>query len=129
MFNMVNREIKITKVYSEIGNYPYNYYSEGIVPTWDKNNYEEAVLLTAPTHERDTTVYADDMSITFTSIPKEEGFQVVSNQTCSRRMVFVMGTTNAKVSGDAAIEKVSYNKEHNRTIVVLSSDWTALEVK
>lgn len=108
---------------------PYNYYSEGVVPTWDKNNYEEAVLLTVPNYERETTVYTDEMSMTFTSIPEKEGFRVISDKPCRRRIVIIVGTMDAKVSGNVAVHKTYSDEEHNRTIVVLSGDWTALEVK
>ena len=108
---------------------PYNYYQEGVVPTWDKENYQEAVLLTVPSYERKSAVYTDDTSWEFTSIPQDGGFKVVADKPCARRVVIVMGKVDAKISGDVKVTEVSYDKESNRTIFVLSDDWTVLEVK
>lgn len=106
---------------------PYNYYAEDVIPTWEKDNYTEAVLLTAPKYESETCVYTDDASMTFTSAPTEEGFRVVADQKCKRRMVIVIGA--AEISADAEITELSYDKVSNRTTAVLSGDWTVLEVK
>lgn len=106
---------------------PYNYYKEDVVPTWDKDKYIEAVLLTAPQYERETAIYTDEACYLFTSTPTEEGFRVVSSGVCERRVVIVVGKVT--VSGDVRITDVSYDKESNRTMVVLSDDWTVLEVK
>lgn len=108
---------------------PYNYYQEGVVPTWEKENYKEAVLLTVPSYERKSTIYTDDASWTFTSIPQDDGFRVVADKPCARRVVIVMGRLDAKISADAEIIETSYDEESNHTIVVLSDDWTALEAK
>lgn len=106
---------------------PYNYYADGVIPTWEKDNYTEAVLLTAPKYERETCVYTDDASMTFTSVPTEEGFRVVADQKCKRRMIIVIGA--AEISADTEITELSYDKVSNRTTAVLSGDWTVLEVK
>ncbi len=106
---------------------PYNYYKENIVPTWNKDKYTEAVLLTAPQKTRESIVYTDEASYTFVSTPTEEGFSVTVNAVCERRMVIVVG--KATVSGDEEMIDVSYDKESNRTMVMLSGGWTALEVK
>ena len=106
---------------------PYNYYADGVIPTWEKDNYTEAVLLTAPKYERETSFYTDDASITFTSVLTDEGFRVVSSTKCNRRMIIVIG--KAKINADAEITERSYDRVSNRTTAVLSEDWTILEVK
>jgi len=106
---------------------PYNYYEKDVIPTWEKENYQEAVFLTTPTFERRSVFYTDEEAWKFTSSPKKNGFKVISNKPCKRRVVIVMG--DADVSADVQITQISYDMESNRTIAVLSDDWTALEVK
>ena len=62
---------------------PYNYYGEDVVPTWEKENYREAVLLTAPTYKRESVFYTDGDACTFTSIPGECGYKVVASNFAS----------------------------------------------
>lgn len=106
---------------------PYNYYSKEVVPTWDKDRYTEALLLTVPIYERETKVYTDDAEYTFTSKPTEDGFKAYADQVCTKRVILIYG--KAEVSCDVEAVEVSYNQESNRTKVVLSGDWTVLEVK
>lgn len=108
---------------------PYNEYPQGVVPTWEKEAYEEAVLLTPPQQERETYFCTDETSWRFTSIPGKEGFKVVADKPCTRRRVIIMGTARAAVLGDADIAETYSDPEQNRTIVVLAGNWTALEVK
>ena len=106
---------------------PYNVYAEDVVPTWEKDNYREGVLLTAPTCERESVLYTDEDVWKFASIPQEEGFKVIADKPCNRRVVIVIG--KADIFVDAKKMNVSYDEESNRTIAVLSDEWTALEVK
>ena len=106
---------------------PYNYYVDGVVSTWEKNNYTEAVLLTAPKCERKTTVYTDDASMTFICTPTENGYHVTADAKCKRRMIIVIGA--AEISSDVEVTEFSYDRESNRTTAVLSDDWITLEVK
>lgn len=108
---------------------PYNDYAKEAVPTWEKENYREAVLLTAPTKERKTDFYTDTDAWTFTSIPEEKGFQIISNQPCQRHVVIVMGEAEAKISADTELISIFFDKESNRTIAELSGDWTVLKVR
>ena len=106
---------------------PYNLYEESVVPTWEKENYGEAVLLIAPTYERKSVFYTDEDACIFTSTPTESGYKVVASKPCKRRMVIVIG--KVEISADSMEVEVSYEKERNRTTAVLPEDWTVLEVK
>ena len=106
---------------------PYNYYGEDVVPTWEKENYREAVLLTAPTYERESVFYTDEGACTFASIPGECGYKVVASKPCKRRMVMAIG--KVEIVADSVIVESSYDEAKNRTIAVLPEDWTVLEVK
>ena len=106
---------------------PYNYYADGVVPTLEKENFAEAVLLTAPTYERETTFYTDSDCVVFTSVPTASGYRVTSDKKCNRRMIIVIG--KAEISADVEVKELSYNQESNRTTAVLSGEWTVLEVK
>lgn len=106
---------------------PYNYYKEGVVPTWEKENYEEAVLFTLPRYERKTIVYTDDEKQTFISMPEKEGFRVTVDSACKRRIVIVIG--KVQVFADVEAAETFYDDKTNRTVAVLAGDWTVLEVK
>ena len=106
---------------------PYNCYAEGVVPTWEKENYQEAMLLTAPVQERKSTFYSDEDVVQFTSIPQEEGYKVLASKPCKRRVVMIVG--KAELFADVEIVETSYDAKSNRTMVVLSDDWTVLVVK
>ena len=106
---------------------PYNYYTDGVVPTLEKENFAEAVLLTAPKYERETVFYTDSDSVVFTSAPTASGYRVTSDKKCNRRMIIVIG--KAEISADVEVNNLSYDKESNRTTAVLSGEWTVLEVK
>lgn len=107
----------------------YNYYPAGIVPTWEKEKYEEAVILTAPTEVRTTQFYTKETSVRFTSTPGENGFIVTADQPCTRRVVIVQGIAPAEISADTQVVKVTYEEESNRTTALLAGNWTVLEVK
>ena len=106
---------------------PYNYYADGVVPTLEKENFAEAILLTAPKYEREAVFYTDSDSVVFTSVPTASGYRVASDKKCNRRMIIVIG--KAEISADVEVDNLSYDKESNRTTAVLSGEWTVLEVK
>lgn len=106
---------------------PYNHYADHVVPTWDKSNYEEAVLLTAPTYERCSIMDSDDGRNSFVSVPASCGYQVRAEEKCKRRVIIVMG--KAEVTADVPISTVSYDNEKNRTTAVLKEDWSVLNVQ
>ena len=128
--SIVEAPLERIPVYLKSGSViPYNLYSDDVIPTWDKDEYEEAVLITAPEYERQTEIHTDEGVWTITNEPKDAGFQVTSDKACPRRMIIVLGTTEAELTSDADVMHVSYDKEGNRTIFALSSDWTVLQVK
>ncbi len=108
---------------------PYNLYKEETIPTWEKEEYEEAVLVTAPQSKRLSEIHTDDDVWVMTNEPTDEGFRVTSDKACPRRNIIVLGTTKAELISDANIIDVSYDVEGNRTIFALSSDWTVLQIK
>ena len=108
---------------------PYNLYMEDVIPTWEKDKYQEAMLLTAPQSKRVSEIHTDEDVWVMTNEPTDEGFRVTSDKACPRRNIIVLGTTKAELISDANIIDVSYDKEGNRTIFVLSSDWTMLQIK
>lgn len=127
---IVEAPLERMPVYVKAGSViPYNLYSENVIPTWEKDQYEEAVLLTAPQYERKTEIHTDEGVWAITNTPKGDGFQVTSDKACPRRIVIVLGTTEAQLTSDVEVTNVSYDKEGNRTIFALSSDWTVLHVK
>ncbi len=108
---------------------PYNEYPEAVIPTWEKNQYQEAVLLTAPRYDRKAEIYTDEDKWVFQSMVEAEGYQVMADKPCPRRMVIVLGTCKAVLSSDAEVLEVRKDVDGNRTIFVLSSDWTMLRIK
>lgn len=108
---------------------PFNIYPDDVIPTWDKDAYQEAVLLTVPQYERQSTIYTDQAEWNIVSVPLGEGFQVISDKPCSRHMVIVLGTSEAVLESDAEIISIRCEKDSNRTTFLLSSNWTMLHVK
>lgn len=104
----------------------YNHYADGIVPTWEKENYREGVLLTAPTTRRESVSCTDTDTWKFNSVPADNGYHVYADKPCRRRVIIAIG--EAEIQADADIAEMCYEKECNRTIAVLSGDWTTLKV-
>lgn len=108
---------------------PYREYEAGVIPTWEKERFQEAVLLTPPQVQQETEIHTDDCKWKMQSSPCEDGFTVKADTPCSRKIIIVLGKNDAQLNGDVEVESVSYDKEGNRTIFALSSDWTMLHVK
>ncbi len=107
----------------------YNLYAKDVVPTWDKEAYEEAVLLTTPLTERASKICTDKAEWSFISKVAEEGFRVIADKPCSRRTIILLGGEVKNLDADTEVTSICYDKDSNRTIITLSSDWTMLHIK
>lgn len=107
----------------------YNDYLENIVPTMEKDQYEEAILLTMPVYKRESAFCSENGEWIFTCSPEQDGFRVSVNKKCPRRKVILLGTKNVEISADTEVMGVIYDEKHKRTIFNMKDQWKELYIK
>lgn len=108
---------------------PFNYYNKDIIPTYEKENYEKALLLTPPEYSRESVVYSENKEEHFVSEPYDKGFIVKSNTPCDRKVIILHGAYVAEISSDADFVSVEREEETNRTVIRVQTEWTTIKVR
>lgn len=102
----------------------YRQYREGAVPTFDKEAYDEALLITPAVTARQSVLYTDEGALTFESAAKDDAYQVTADAPCARKTVVVLGAKVTEVLADVSVDSITYDELQNRTTIVLNGDWT-----
>jgi alpha-glucosidase (family GH31 glycosyl hydrolase) len=101
----------------------YRQYRKGVIPTFEKDEYDEAVLITPTDTLRKSTVHTDAGEQTFASTKEEGMYHVTADTPCARKTVIILGAKATNVSADAAVLDVVYDEQTNRTTVTLEAEW------
>ena len=104
----------------------YNHYTEDVVPTMEKANYEEALLVTRPSYDRKLEWCSEKGEWTFVHKTDEQGFHIVASDKCERKIMLLLGMKVSEVSADVEVVDCYYDEANNRTIVQLKEAWTEI---
>ena len=102
----------------------YNYYPEDVIPTFEKDKYEEALLLTKPTDERNITFYQKGAQIEFNYNVQDGKYNLKADRACERKVILLLGMNVKDVVADTEIEDIFFDEKKNQTMIRLKDAWT-----
>ncbi len=106
----------------------YNDYPEDVIPTMEKERYEEALLITKPTEEREIKIYSAEREWIF-NYKQENGSYILSvNQACERKKIILLGINVEDVKADVEVMDICYDETKNQTVVRLKDGWKEIQV-
>ena len=107
----------------------YRDYEKDVIPTFDKENCTEALLVTAPIYDRECVYRSKDEKWTFTNSKIDNGFEICVDKPCGRKKVYILGENFTIATSDVEVLDITYDKVQNQTIIQLGGDWNKLMVK
>lgn len=105
----------------------YRKYHEGVVPTFEKERYDEALLVTPTIETKQQTLYTDEGEWVFETAQKDGVCNLSVAHPCPRHTVIILGVKATSVTADVAITDIAYDAQQHRTILSLADDWKELQ--
>ena len=106
---------------------PFRHYADPESAALDKENYERALLATAPVYRQENSIYGCKENYCVVNEPFEGGFELKSSVPNKTRTVLLAGVKPSEITSDA---DVRFSKEQNGVVLLrLSSDWQRIKIK
>ena len=104
----------------------YNYYAEDVIPTMEKENYEEALLITRPSYERCITFCSEKGEWSLEHKLDDNRYHIKASDRSERMMIILLGMKVSEVTADVEVVDSYYDETNNRTVIRLKDAWTEI---
>ena len=105
----------------------YNDYDKNVIPTMEKDNYVEALLVTKPTEKRNSTVCTQNDEWKFTNASADGKYIIQVDKACERKRIILLGMKLDTVQADVEVTNICYDEERNWTVVELKDAWKEIQ--